>query len=237
MATRSDQRKQRLRQATMDEIRTTARRLLVERGANAVTINAVARDMGLSGPALYHYYAGHEELVEALVAQFYGELTSALIQARDQRASETPVARLLEVCRAMRTWVVAHPAEFNWIFTKPVPSTLDDSERERAGARFEGVFLDLFVQIWREAPFPVPELEGLDASVREQLAVYVAERGDCLPVAAAHVFLTCWTRLYGLLCMEALGQLDFAFTDVEPVFEQTLREIVEGLNGEYAPPR
>ncbi|MEU2266130.1 TetR family transcriptional regulator [Streptomyces olindensis] len=31
--------------------------LLVTKGSAAVTINAVAREMGMSGPSLYHYSA------------------------------------------------------------------------------------------------------------------------------------------------------------------------------------
>jgi AcrR family transcriptional regulator len=44
-------RRERVRQATLAEIRAAARRLLIEQGSQAVTINAVAREMGMSGPA------------------------------------------------------------------------------------------------------------------------------------------------------------------------------------------
>ena len=55
----------------MEEIHAAARKLLVERGPAAVTVNAVAREVGMSGPALYHYYAGHDELVAAVTAGFF----------------------------------------------------------------------------------------------------------------------------------------------------------------------
>ena len=50
-----------------------------------------------------------------------------------------------------------------------------------------------------------------------------------LPPEAAHFFLSCWIRLYGLLCMEVLHQLDFAYTDPEPVFEECLRDLAAAL--------
>lgn len=46
-----------------------------------------------------------------------------------------------------------------------------------------------------------------------------------LRLEAAHVFLSCWIRLYGLLCMEVLHQLDFAYSDLEPVSEECLRDL------------
>ncbi|MEQ4715866.1 hypothetical protein [Nonomuraea sp. B19D2] len=41
--------------------------------------------------------------------------------------------------------------------------------------------------------------------------------------------------LYGLLCMEVLHQLDFADTDLEPVFEECLHELAGILSVEYRP--
>jgi AcrR family transcriptional regulator len=45
-------RRERLRAATVEEIKTTARRLLVEQGAESVTLRAIAREMGMTAPAL-----------------------------------------------------------------------------------------------------------------------------------------------------------------------------------------
>jgi AcrR family transcriptional regulator len=76
-------RRQRLRQATLEEIHAAAHKLLVEQGSAAVAINAVAQQVGMSGPALYHYYAGHDELVGAVTADFFRELAAVMEQARD----------------------------------------------------------------------------------------------------------------------------------------------------------
>lgn len=218
-------RRERLRQAALEEIHGAARALLVAGGPAAVTINAVARQVGMSGPALYHYYASHDELVGAVTADFFRELATTMEQAQD---ADAPVGdRLLAACRAMRGWATAHPAEFGWIFASPITpaNQRPDSPRHQAGQRFEQILLDLTVELWRTRPFPVPEPAELAPSLREQLADYSESIGARLPPEAAHVFLTCWVRLYGLLCMEVLHQLDFAYTDLEPVFEECLREI------------
>ncbi|WP_431917961.1 TetR/AcrR family transcriptional regulator [Nonomuraea jabiensis] len=231
MSSRTGSRRERLRQATLEEIHAAARRLLVEQGSAAVTINAVARQVGMSGPALYHYYAGHDELVGAVTADFFRELAAAMEQARDAHADAPIGERILAVCRAMRAWAIAHPAEFGWIFASPIapPNRRPDSVRHQAALRFEQVLLDLTIELWQTQPFPVPDLADLPASLREQLAGYSAAIDGWLPPEAAHVFLTCWIRLYGLLCMEVLHQLDFAYTDMEPVFEECLRDLAVAL--------
>ncbi|WKX69118.1 TetR/AcrR family transcriptional regulator [Streptomyces sp. XD-27] len=201
-----------------------------------MTINAVAREVGMSGPALYHYYSSHEELVGAVTADFYRELAEEMEAARDAHASGSPAHRLLATCRAMRGWATAHPAEFGWIFASPVPASdrHTDSPRHQAGQRFERVLLDQVADLWEARPFPAPDLADLAPSLRRQLRAYASSTDGRLPPEALHVFLSCWIRLYGLLCMEVLGQLDFAYTDLAPVFEECLRDLCAMLGLEYA---
>ncbi|WP_067837714.1 TetR/AcrR family transcriptional regulator [Nocardia lijiangensis] len=227
MSTQTAGRRERLRKATLKEIHEAVRTLLVEQGPAAVTINAVARQVGMSGPALYHYYPGHDALVGAVTADFFDDLAIAMEQVRDARARAPVGERILAVCRAMRTWAITHPAEFGWIFAAPITplNRQPDSERHRAGQRFERVLLDLTIELWQTRPFPVPDPAELPSSLREQLITYSATIGEQLPPAAAHVFLSCWIRLYGLLCMEVLHQLDFAYSDLEPVYEECLRDL------------
>lgn len=231
MAAGTGSRRARLRQEALAEIHGAVRTLLAEQGPTAVTINAVARKVGMSGPALYHYYASHDELVGAVTADFFRELTAAMEQARDTHADAPLGQRILAACRAMRAWAIAHPAEFGWIFASPIspPNRQPESPRHQAGQRFEQVLLDLTVELWQTRPFPVPDLADLPDSLREQLTAYSTTLDGRLPPEAAHVFLSCWIRLYGLLCMEVLHQLDFAYTDLEPVFEECLRDLTNTL--------
>ncbi|QVQ52830.1 TetR/AcrR family transcriptional regulator [Spiractinospora alimapuensis] len=231
-------RRQRLRAATVEEIRAAARDLLVTKGSAAVTINAVAREVGMSGPALYHYFANHDALISAVTTDFYRELAETLEGARDAVPAEEPMRRLLATCRALRGWATTHTAEFGWIFASPFGAANHghDSERSQAGNRFERIFLDQFVELWRARPFPAPSPDCVDPALHAQHVAYAARHGDRLPPAAVHVFLTCWTRIYGTLCMEMLHQLDFAYWNMTPVFEQTLHDLCATLGHPYEPP-
>jgi len=71
-------RRDRVRAATSQEIVQTARRLLVEQGIAAVSLRAIAREMGMTAPALYRYYESHEELLRHLVAEIFTELADYL---------------------------------------------------------------------------------------------------------------------------------------------------------------
>ncbi|MFI6819136.1 TetR/AcrR family transcriptional regulator [Nonomuraea sp. NPDC050328] len=237
MAVHASTRRDRVRQGTLQEIRTIARRLLVSGGSSGVTVNAVAREMGMSGPALYRYYPSHEDLVEAVTADFFAELTGVMEAARDSRPAEDLAGRLLTTCRAMRGWAIAHRAEFEWMFTSPpagAKALSADSVRYQAKQAFERVFFDQIVEVWRTRPFPTPDLSELSGSLRGQLRDYSTAMQGQLPPEAAYIFLSCWIRLYGLLCMEVLNQLEF-YADLEAFFEECLRDLCELLDLHYEP--
>ena len=231
-------RRERLREATLAEIRAVARSLLVAEGTSAVTINAVARRMGMSGPALYRYYASQGELIEALTTDFFSELIETMRGAgRDPRA-DTPGRRILAISRALRGWAVQNPAEFAWLFASKVPASKISRcgpQSGSSGRAFGQVFLDQIVEIWETQRFPIPSLEDMAPSLAAQLHAYSERIDGRLPPEAVYVFLTCWTRLYGLLCMEVLNQISFAYDSLEPVYEECLQELCVLLDISYEP--
>ena len=83
-------RRDRLRAATIEEIIATARRLLVTNGPEAVSLRAIAREMGMTAPGLYRYFGSHEELVRHVIAGIFTELAQDIHQAIEAAG---PVAR------------------------------------------------------------------------------------------------------------------------------------------------
>jgi AcrR family transcriptional regulator len=59
--------RQRLRQATREEIMETARQQMAADGSSALSLHAVARQMGMTAPALYRYFKSRDALVTALI--------------------------------------------------------------------------------------------------------------------------------------------------------------------------
>ncbi|MGH3341900.1 MAG: TetR/AcrR family transcriptional regulator [Carbonactinosporaceae bacterium] len=226
-------RRERLRAETAREIRQSARKLLVAQGPGAVSLRAIAREMGMTAPALYRYYASHEDLVEALAAELYDELATHLETARDAVPETDVPGRMLAACRALRRWALDHQGEFALLFATPLPDKDRAADPEKAvhqaGWRFGGVFFVLFRQLWQLRGFPVPDRSELDPRLVDELDEFGAQRQTDLPTGALYLFLACWTRLYGMVCMEVLDQLHFALTDVEPMFEEGLRDLASQL--------
>jgi AcrR family transcriptional regulator len=229
-------RRDRLRAATVEEIIQTARRLLVEAGPEAMSLRAIAREMGMTAPGLYRYFDSHEELLRNVCASIFTELGQDIRQAitaagapaatPDQMTAKLTV-KLVAACREFRRWALNHRGEFALLFGVPLPG-LDDGRYDIAdecALEFAGTFLTLFLELWNAAPFPVPPAEDIEPGLREQLTRYRDWLGTDIPLGAVLTFLRCWTVLYGAVAMVVFGHMKFALEDGAPMFEFTLGDL------------
>jgi AcrR family transcriptional regulator len=237
-------RRERVRADTAREIRRTARRVLVDQGVDGLALRAVAREMGMTAPGLYRYFASREDLVDHVVADLYTELSDVLEEVRDAVDPPTPGAQLLAVSRAFRQWATTHHAEFGLLFGSAGERVLGevaeagDRASELAGQRFAGVFAALIARLYLEQGFPVPADDEIEPDLQTQLRSWCEKVPVALPLGVMAVFLSCWIRLYGMVCMEVFGHLRFALDDAGPMFEAELKELagVLGVPHEYRPP-
>ena len=162
-------RRDRLRGSTLDEILEVARRQLVAAGPSGISLRAIAREMGMTAPALYRYFDSLDDLVVALVAACYDDLTAAIVAERDRHLDEPVGVRMVESCRVFRRWALEHRPEFNLLFGTPIPDLNLDPEgpAEMAGRRFGGVFGAMFVELWTTSPFPVPRPDDIEPRLAE----------------------------------------------------------------------
>ena len=84
----------------------------------------------------------------------------------------------------------------------------------------------------------MPADDEIEPPLQEQLRAWCATFPVPLPLGVMQVFLSCWIRLYGLVCMEIFGHLKFALADAEPMFEAELADAarVLGFPGPLPPP-
>jgi AcrR family transcriptional regulator len=205
-------RRERQRQETLAEIKTRAVDQVAAGGAESVSLNAIARAMGMSPAALYRYFASRDALLAELVADAYGSLADALQQAA-AGAGEAGVAagagRLVAVAHAYRDWALAHPNSYLLIFQTPSGSGLDlEPERTVAAAQRS---MDVFLHALGGAA----EADPLDPELDRQVKTW-GQRSQVpgLSAGQGYLGLLAWTRLHGLISLE-LGQ-HLPATGVDP---------------------
>jgi AcrR family transcriptional regulator len=74
---------------------------LIERTGSheAVTLRAVAREVGIAAPSIYAHFPDRDAIVMAVVVRIFDQLTEAIEQGMSS-AGEDPVGRLVAGCEA-----------------------------------------------------------------------------------------------------------------------------------------
>ena len=160
-------RRDRVRAATTEEIKQTARRILVSDGPDAVSLRAIAREMGMTAPALYRYFGSHEDLVKHVIADIFTELTAdlqAAIAAAGAASDGDLTAMVIAAAREFRRWSLTHEREFGLLFGTPLPGVNieQDEITSECGGKFGNTFFLLILELWRKHPFPVPADDEID---------------------------------------------------------------------------
>jgi AcrR family transcriptional regulator len=201
--------RERFRSQVRDEVKRVALDQLAAGGPPAVAVNAIARELGVSGPALYRYFANRDELLTELTLDAYADLAAALAAAAapavpaaggDGRPGE-PEARLRALAGAYRGWALAQPHRYRLLYAAPVPGYDPQADRLVAAAhRAMAALLPVVLALPSPAvaPGPPDPLAG-------QLASWAHERGTAAEPAAALRAVLLWSRLHGLVSLEIEG--------------------------------
>ena len=105
-----------------EEILAGATALLEETGSEeAVTLRAVARQVGISAPSIYAHFADREAIVDAIVDSAFGDFNAAIYSAID--GVTDPLTRLRAGCAAYLRFVAERPNRYKLLFDRHYPPT------------------------------------------------------------------------------------------------------------------
>jgi AcrR family transcriptional regulator len=208
--------RERYRLQVRDEVKTIALRQLAESGPAGISVNAIAKELGVSGPALYRYFTNRNELLTELVIDAHDDLADA-IRAAVAKAARGARPRFQALGRAFRGWAVAQPDRYRLLYAEPVPGY--DAHVERIIAAGQAS-MNILVDILRDAcDLPAPTLTR---QLRTQLAQWATRRGiDIDAPTALHAVLV-WSRLHGFVSLEIGGNFAGMRIDGASLFEVEL---------------
>ncbi|MEC4015495.1 TetR/AcrR family transcriptional regulator [Streptomyces sp. H27-D2] len=202
----------RFREQTRGEIKEIALRQLADGGTGAIALTRIAKDLGMSGPALYRYFAGRDDLISALIRDAYDDLATAVGHAAEAcPAGRSPRERLRALAGAYRSWAVESPHRYLLIAGTPLPgytAPADTLLRARAAL---GPFLKVFAG-GDPNPATLPMVRQMDAWAQREaeVAAWVARElgtadGDDAGRALAGAVLA-WSQMHGAVSLEVASQ-------------------------------
>lgn len=220
------------RAAIEAEILESARAHLATDGAAALSLRAVARDLGMVSSALYRYVASRDELLTLLIVSAFTSLGDAVDRAHDQQPADDLTARWRAVGHALRGWALAHPHEYALVYGSPVPDYRAPAERTMApGTRVFAVLVRLLGDASRAGELAsdsfTPHLtEELSTQATAAAGTMLDDpflAGSGLDADSLMAGLAAWSLVMGALSAEVFGHLGAdTVADPEAYFDYQL---------------
>jgi AcrR family transcriptional regulator len=211
--------RERYRAQVRQEVKEAALRQLAEAGPGALSISAIGKQLGVSGPALYRYFASRDDLLTELVIDAYHDLANALTAATNQVPDDHPRGRLEALARAYRRWALAEPHRYRLLFGPPLPGYEAHAQRLVEASR---AAMNLLLEVLRGFAAGAAEPPGPLASELTAWAQHHHFRTDA--ATALHAVLI-WSQLHGIVSLEIAGNFASMSIDADQLFEIQLAAI------------
>lgn len=204
--------RERFREQVRDDVKGVALSQLAVGGPQSISLNAIAKELGVSGPALYRYYAKRDDLLNDIVIDAYHDLRDAMDRAVAATTDvPDPAERMRGLALAYRRWALEHPHRYELLF-KPLFPGYD---------AHGGPIAEASAMLIR----PALGLLG-DDGTRDRL--------DARPEDVDHV-VRVWSRLHGIVSLEIGGTYAAMDVDADELFTTEMESITERLARSSAP--
>jgi AcrR family transcriptional regulator len=194
--------RERARAEITAEILAAARRYLATDGAPALSLRAIARDLGMASSALYRYFGSRDELLTRLIVDAYDSLGAAAEAGEAAVDRGDLPGRFAAVCRAVRTWALANPNEYALIYGSPVPGYVAPADTVGPAIRVSVLLMQILIDAAAQGRVPAGEPQEGQA-----LEPILSQLPPGFPPALVQRGVMAWTGLFGAVSFELYGQL------------------------------
>ncbi|MGN7223356.1 TetR/AcrR family transcriptional regulator [Curtobacterium flaccumfaciens] len=237
------------RQTVTADILAAARTRLTDEGPAALSLRAVARDVGMVSSAVYRYFPSRDDLLTALLITDYDELGAA-VEAAGAAAGPAPGARWVAMCRAIRDWSIAHPGDFALLFGSPVPGYAAPRETVVPATRTTLALVRVVADAVGSgapgasgssvtstpgaagrpgSPTAPPAAPGAAGPAVADGVATLRSFGITLPDEVLVRTLMAWTTVFGTISFELFGHFVGSVSDPAAYFDQVIVRLADDL--------
>ena len=228
-STTASSRRERLRERTLAEIREHGFAQVAEGGPAALSLTGIAKAMGMSGPALYRYFASRDDLLVALIEASYEDLAGTLAEVADQTRSGTAEERLRAALNGTREWALREPHRYRLVFGSSDGSGHLDPGRIIPPAQRA---MDIVLAALSELG-PAGQAAPVSDSVLSRELANWGNRSANSPhdPRVLLIGLLAWTRIHGIISVEIEGFFEQIGVDPARLYEAEVDHLIAQRTG------
>jgi len=208
-----------------EEIKAVARRHLAEQGAAALSLRAVAREVGMVSSAVYRYFPSRDELLTALIIDAYDAVGAVVEDAAASSAARDFTARWMQLATALRGWALAHAHEYALIYGSPVPGYAAPEATIAPASRVPLVLLQLLAAGCAGGDIDEGVAPAISRPLRSDFTLLRNTAAPGVPDAVLSRGIAAWAELLGTVNLEMFGHLNNVVHDYDAFFTLQMRNL------------
>ena len=187
-----------------ETIKAAARHQMAEHGTAGLTLRGIARELGVTAPAIYNYFPHLDDLITALIIDAFTDLGMAMQAADSAAPTARPADRAMAQCLAYRRWATDHPLDFQLIYGNPIPGYIAPADITIPLARrpFLGLFA-CFLEAHQAGELQIPAAYAdVPTQMHQAIVEWKQMSGIEMPDALLALLLSGWARIHGMVMLE-----------------------------------
>lgn len=217
------------------QIKATARRQMAEHGTAGLSLRGIARELGITAPAIYNYFPRLEDLITALIVDAFNDLADVMEAADAAVTSDRPYDHIMALCLAYREWAMSQPTIFQLLYGNPIPGYQAPEEITLPLARrpFLGIFR-WFIRAHQSGELVIPAEYGpVPPTMSAGIAAWRQASGLEMPDELLALLMSGWARIHGMVLLDLFHHIQPLVGDAEAFYRYEMDAFARhlGLRG------
>lgn len=170
-------RREKYREDTRGEAKRIALEQLAEQGVEGISVNAIAKRMGITGPALYRYFKNRDDLLNDLVRDAWRDLADQVEAAVAATEGRPHRDRVHGFADAFRAYALHQPHRYLLLFGTPLPGYHAPQDTIALAHRTMSAFLSVLAEAAGTQAVADRSVEAADSPLRPERAATGAATG------------------------------------------------------------
>lgn len=209
-----------------EAIKETAWKQIAETGAATLSLRSIARELGITAPAIYNYHPDRDALVTALIVDAFTSLGESQQAAIDALPADDNVARFSALGIAYREWAITYPQRYQLIFGTPIPNYVAPANITMPAAACAIIPSTNTLQaLYSEGKLKVERMAKLTPELESMLEAWKNNGGNA-DVEVLYLTAVVWSRVHGLVMLEIGHHIPPVVTDPGEIFRREVENIL-----------
>ena len=219
---------------TRQAIKDMTRKHMSEKGTAGWSLRAVARDLGMTAPALYHYYKKSDDLITALIVDNFNALADAVEAGRDNAQAEgkSLAEQLFGAMWAYRQWAITHPTDFQLIYGNPIPGYKAPQELTVPASVRTLVVFGFLINDMIEANqlTPPPAYQNVPEDIRVYVQQTIDEAGIDATPTVLYLMAYGWVQIHGIVMLELFEHIGPTMGSMDTFTREHIKNALRFIN-------